>query len=60
MKSPELLGFSAHHQKQVVTFRDATKREHDGSSRGKSGDFGHCSFEVLWKIEGPFLGQRAE
>jgi hypothetical protein len=53
MKSPELLGFSAHHQKQVVTFRDATKREHDDSSRGKSGDSDHCSFEVLWENVSP-------
>jgi hypothetical protein len=41
-----LLDFSANHQKQLASVRDATKREHDGSSRGKSGDFDHRSFEM--------------
>jgi hypothetical protein len=45
-KSSELLGFSANHQNQLATVRDATKREHDGSSWGKSGDFDHRSFEM--------------
>src|SRR5262249_18054780 len=45
-KSSDLLGFSANHQNQLATVRDATKREHDGSSRGKSGDFDHRSFEI--------------
>jgi hypothetical protein len=45
-KSSDLLGFSANHQNQLATVRDATKREHDGSNRGKSGDFDHRSFEM--------------
>src|SRR5260370_33052143 len=45
-KSSDLLGFSANHQNQLATVRDATKREHDGSSRGKSGEFDHRSFEM--------------
>ena len=38
-KSVCLLGFCAPPQTHLVTSRDATNREHDGASRGKSGDF---------------------
>jgi hypothetical protein len=40
----------ANHQKQLATVRDATKREHDPSSRGKSGHFDHRSFEMRAEV----------
>lgn len=38
-KSPVLSGFIALSSERLVTFRDATKRERDGSIRGITGDF---------------------